>query len=251
MPFPAVSVVIPAINEARNIPHVLARLPASLHEVVLADGDSADGTVSAARRIRPDVRVVTQSRRGKGNALACGLAAASGDVIATVDADGSTDPAEIPRFLEALMAGADFAKGTRFAPGGRSCDADPLRNSVNRALTTLFNVVYGSRYTDLCYGFNVFWRRCVPVLGLDAAAPAGLGGTPPPGDGFEVEALIHARAARAGLRVAEVPSSEHPRLHGEDGLRARDGLRVLRTILAESRGPGRRLAVGLAPACHR
>ena len=173
---PSVSVVIPALNEARNIPHVFARIPADVYEVVLVDGFSVDDTVAIARELRPDVRVVAQTRQGKGNALACGFAAATGDIIAMVDADGSADPGEIPRFVAALLDGADFAKGTRFAEGGGSSDITRLRSFGNYALTTFFNACYGRNYSDLCYGFNVFWRRHLPVLGLDATSP-------PPSDG--------------------------------------------------------------------
>ena len=67
---PSVSVVIPTYNEARNLPHVLSRLPAGLHEVVVVDGHSVDGTVEVARALRPDARIVRQNRRGKGNAMA-------------------------------------------------------------------------------------------------------------------------------------------------------------------------------------
>src|SRR5215467_3888220 len=171
-PSPRVSVIIPALNEARNLPHVFARLPEDIHELILVDGHSLDDTVHVARELRPDVHVVMQTRKGKGNALACGFAAATGDIIAMIDADGSADPREIPRFVQALAAGADFAKGTRFAPGGGSHDITRLRSLGNRALSTLVNVCYGTRYTDLCYGYNVFWRRITPVLGLDATTPA-------------------------------------------------------------------------------
>jgi glycosyltransferase involved in cell wall biosynthesis len=118
MPWPRVSIVVPALNEARNLPHVFARMPSNVHEVILVDGHSVDDTVAVARQLRPDVRVVMQSRKGKGNALACGFAVATGDIIAMIDADGSTDPGEIPRFVRALLDGADFAKGTRFAQSG-------------------------------------------------------------------------------------------------------------------------------------
>jgi glycosyltransferase involved in cell wall biosynthesis len=240
-------VVIPALNEARNIPYVFARMPA-VHEVVLVDGLSVDGTVAVAREIRPDVRVVRQTRQGKGNALACGFVAATGDIIAMVDADGSADPGEIPRFVEALLDGADFAKGTRFTAGGGSSDITRLRSLGNCALTGFFNACYGRGYSDLCYGFNVFWRRCVPVLGLDATSPPRADGDGRLwGDGFEVETLIHVRAAKAGLVVAEVPSFEHPRIHGVSNLNAfRDGRRVLKTILAERR-PGLRPAGASRP----
>jgi glycosyltransferase involved in cell wall biosynthesis len=230
---PRVSVVVPALNEARNLPHVFARLPKDIHELILVDGHSLDDTVQVARELRPDVRVVMQTRTGKGNALACGFAAATGDIIAMIDADGSADPGEIPQFVRALIDGADFAKGTRFAGGGGSHDITRLRSLGNRALSNLVNLCYGTRYTDLCYGFNVFWRRIVADLGLDAtSSPADSG--PLWGDGFEVETLINVRVAAAGLVVAEVPSFEYPRIHGASNLNAfRDGLRVLRTILHE------------------
>jgi glycosyltransferase involved in cell wall biosynthesis len=244
---PTVSVVIPALNEERNIPHVLERIPEDIHQVVLVDGYSVDDTVAVARKLRPDVCVVSQTRKGKGNALACGFEAATGEVIATVDADGSADPAEIPRFVAALMDGADFAKGSRFLPGGGSADITRLRAHGNEVLTTFFNLCYRRKYSDLCYGYNVFWSRHLPVLGLDAASPLNEGGTPLWGDGFEIETLIHVRVARAGLRVAEVPSFEYKRIHGLSNLNAvRDGLRVVRTIFAE-RARNRRLLEESAP----
>lgn len=231
---PSVSIVIPALNEARNIPHVLGRIPEEVHQVILVDGSSSDDTVQVALGARPDVCVVSQTRKGKGNALACGFEAATGDVIAMVDADGSADPAEIPRFVKALVEGADFAKGTRFLKGGGSDDITRLRKLGNRFLTTFFNVAYNRRYSDLCYGYNVFWRKYVHVLGLDPSAPPQKDGTPLWGDGFEVETLIHIRVAKAGLRVTEVPSHEHSRIHGLSNLNAaRDGTRVVRIMLAE------------------
>jgi glycosyltransferase involved in cell wall biosynthesis len=238
-------VVIPALNEARNLPHVFARLPADIYEVVVVDGHSVDDTLAVARQLRPDVRIVLQTRKGKGNALACGFAAATGDIIAMVDADGSADPDEIPRFVQALLDGADFAKGTRFADGAGSSDITPLRNLGNRILSTTVNIIYGTRYSDLCYGFNAFWRRHVPVLGLAPELPSPPAGAKPlRGDGFEVETLINIRVAVAGLVVTEVPSFEHRRIHGVSNLNAfRDGRRVLHTILAERRR-ARRLAAG-------
>ena len=234
-PWPKVTVVIPALNEARNLPHVFAKLPPGLHEVIIVDGNSVDDTAATARRLRPDVRVITQNRSGKGNALACGFAAATGDIVAMVDADGSADPAEIPQFVRALLNGADFAKGTRFGHGGGSCDITRLRRLGNRMLSGLVNLLCRTQYSDLCYGYNVFWRRHVLVFGLDAETdvPAG-SGTRLWGDGFEVETLINIRIAQAGLKVEEVASFEHSRIYGVSNLNAvSDGWRVLRTILAE------------------
>jgi len=216
-----ITAVIPAMNEAENLPHVLARLPANIHELILVDGHSADDTVAVARRLRPDVRVLTQTHQGKGNALACGFAMATGDIIVMLDADGSTDPGEIPLFISALLDGADFAKGSRYIPGGASEDLTRVRRMGNRFLTGTVNVLFGVDHTDLCYGYMAFWRRCLPQLTLDCT-------------GFEVETLLVLRAVRAALNVVEVPSLERSRLSGAGNLRpVRDGLRIMRTILRE------------------
>jgi glycosyltransferase involved in cell wall biosynthesis len=218
---PTTTVVIPALNEAENLPHVLQRLPACVDEVVLVDGNSEDDTIAVARRERPGIRIVHQKGRGKGDALVRGFAVARGEIIVMLDGDGSTDPAEIPLFVEALLGGADVVKGTRFALGGASEDITRFRAGGNRLLRLAVNVLYGVRHTDLCYGYMAFWRRCLPVLDIDC-------------DGFEVETLITVRAALGGLAVREVPSVEHPRMHGRSNLRAwRDGRRVLGVLLRE------------------
>jgi hypothetical protein len=167
-----------------------------------------------------------------------------------IDADGSTDPREIPAFVAALRAGADFAKGSRFREHGGSADITPVRRAGNVGLNTLVNVLYGTRYTDLCYGYNAFWRHCLPLLDLDAgeAGEAAMRY----GDGFEIETIINVRVARAGLTVTEVPSYERLRLHGESNLHAvRDGLRVLGTIARERLRGGRRRAGRVRPAARR
>jgi glycosyltransferase involved in cell wall biosynthesis len=218
---PRVSVVIPTLNEERNLPFVFRRLPPSLHEVILVDGHSTDRTVEEARRLRPDVRVLLQRGRGKGDALREGFAACTGDIIVMLDADGSTDAAEIPRFVAALANGADFAKGSRFVQGGGSSDITAVRRVGNRVLNAVVNSLYGTRYSDLCYGYNAFWGRCLPYMRVDC-------------DGFEVETLINIRIAQAGLVIHEVPSHEYYRIYGASNLRAvRDGVRVLRTIALE------------------
>jgi glycosyltransferase involved in cell wall biosynthesis len=220
-PNPRVSVVVPTLNEAQNLPHVFAALPPDLFELVVVDGASVDGTVEVARALWPQVNVVLQDRRGKGNALKCGFAACTGDIIVMLDADGSADPREIERFTRALTDGADFAKGSRFTRGGGSADITPMRWLGNLALSRTVNVLFGTGYSDLCYGYNAFWRDCLGDIDVDC-------------DGFEVETLINIRIHRAGMRVTEVPSFEHRRLHGTSNLHVvRDGSRVMRTILRE------------------
>ena len=234
-----VSVVIPMLNEASNIAEVLPRLPSGIDQVVLVDGGSTDGTVEAARRLRPDMTIVQQTRRGKGNALACGFAAATGDIIVMMDADGSTRPEEISSFVETLVqSGADFVKGSRFIPGGGSDDITSFRRAGNKALNWLVNLLCRTRYTDLCYGYNAFWRRCLPAFDLNHGRNETIPGCAEMqwGDGFEIETLINIRVATASLRTVEVPSFESCRLHGRSNLNAfSDGLRVFRTIFVEWR----------------
>jgi glycosyltransferase involved in cell wall biosynthesis len=231
---PTVSVIIPAMNEARNLPWLAARMPANVTEIVLVDGRSSDNTVEVARALWPNVRVMTQNRRGKGNALACGFHAARGEITVMIDADGSMDPGEIPYFVAALTDGADYAKGSRFNAGGGSADITRIRAIGNLMLNKLTNTLHGTTYTDLCYGYNAFWTRILPVLDLDAGQPADDPNERKWGDGFEVETLINVRVHSAALAITEVASFETPRLHGVSNLNAvSDGLRVLRTIAVE------------------
>lgn len=218
-----VSVVVPAMNEAENIGVVLKRLPEGLHEVILVDGNSKDETIEAARHAYPSIRVLTQSGRGKGDAFRTAFAAVTGNLVVMLDADGSADPAEIPRFIEALEAGADFAKGSRYLEGGGSADITVLRKLGNSVLSGTANILHGTHFTDLCYGYNAFWARCLPFISLDVP-------------GFEVETLINLRVAGAGMKITEVPSYEEDRISGQSNLRTfRDGFRVLGTIIGEAR----------------
>jgi glycosyltransferase involved in cell wall biosynthesis len=218
---PSISVVIPAKNEARNLEHVFATIPDWIDEIVLVDGHSTDDTVAVAEKLNPAVRIVRQEGRGKGDALKAGFEAAKGEIIIMMDADGSTDGLEIPRFIAALTTGADFAKGSRFASGGGSDDITFSRHWGNWILSTLVNFFFGTRYTDLCYGYNGFWAKHLSKLDLNC-------------DGFEVETVMNVRAAKAGLLIQEIPSHEHSRLHGESNLHVvRDGIRIANFILRE------------------
>jgi glycosyltransferase involved in cell wall biosynthesis len=214
-----VSVVIPAKNEAANIAWVLQHIPLMVHEIVLVDGHSTDNTVEVATHLRPDIVVVHEERRGKGAALQAGFAAATGDLVVMLDADGSMHPGEIIRYIAMLVSGFDFVKGSRFMAGGGSSDITRLRRMGNRGLLGLANFIYRTRYTDLCYGYCAFRRTALNALALSA-------------DGFEIETQLVLHANMAGLRIGEVPSFEAPRRFGQSNLRTfRDGQRVLWTLL--------------------
>lgn len=215
------SVIVPTLNEALNLPHVLPRIPRWVFETIIVDGASNDATRDVARELLPACTIVTEPRRGKGRALRTGFERARGDIIVMLDADGSTAPEEMGVFVRLLVAGADFVKGSRFLQGAGTSDMDRLRRAGNGVLTLLTRLLFGGRYSDLCYGYAAFWRRLLPVLALDA-------------DGFEIETQMNIHALRANLLIVEVPSFEETRIAGASHLSTfRDGARVLRTILSE------------------
>lgn len=221
---PTVSLVIPTLNEEKNLPYVMGRIPSWVTEVVIVDGRSTDNTVEVARSLNPDVVVVNETTPGKGSALIAGFSAATGDIIAAIDADGSMDPRELHGYVGALMAGADLAKGSRFMQGGGTVDMEPHRRLGNFGLKSIVKVCFGGRYSDLCYGYFAFWREALNVIDPDVP-------------GFEIETLINVRALKGNLRIAEVPSFEAKRIHGVSNLHAvRDGLRILRSISKERFG---------------
>lgn len=210
-----ISVVVPAMNEERNIAWVLERIPSYVDEVLLVDGHSTDDTVRVAREVRPDIRVVPQRGCGKGAAMRTGFEDAVGDYVVVLDADGSMDPKEIDYYVSVLESGYDLVKGSRELPGGGSLDLTPLRRWGNRVLVTTVNVAWGSEFTDLCYGYLGFRRDRLDDLALS-------------GRGFEIETEITLNAIHAGLRIAEVPTVELSRHYGTSNLNAwRDGRRIL------------------------
>jgi Glycosyl transferase family 2 len=247
---PTVTVVIPALNEEHNLPLILENLP-PVDEVVVVDGRSRDDTVAVAREVRPDVVVVRQTRSGKGNALVCGFAASTGDIVVTLNADGSADPQEIPRFVDALLSGAEAAHGSRLRPGGDHRDAGAAERFGHALLCRVVNVFFGTRFTDLSCAYNAYWRELLPALELPAPDARGpKRGRPAWGEGPEIDTLTTLRLATQGLRVVEVATVGYPRIHGDDRPRRvlPAALRALRTAWSEY---VRRWRIGRRPAPQR
>jgi len=176
---PSITLLLCTLNEEKNLPYVLPRIPKYIDEVLIVDGHSKDNTVSIARKLYPKVCVLYQPGRGKGDALRYGIEKAKGDIIVMLDADGSMDINEIPRFVEPLLNGYDFVKGSRFLSGGGTADMTRHRVFGNWVFTTLTNIFHGCKYTDLCYGYNAFWKQ------------AFTNSVKFKGNGFEVETEIN------------------------------------------------------------
>jgi len=220
---PLVSVIIPTLNESANLSLVLPYLPMQwIDEVILVDGHSTDNTIEKAKRIIPSIRVIMEKKRGKGAAMAAGYKAARGDILIVLDADGSNDPREIPRFIKALLEGADFVKGSRFAHGAGTTDMPRFRQLGNMGFVLISNLLFDVRFTDLCYGYHAFWRYCLDSIDFDCF------------DGFEIDTALYLQAAWKSLRIIEVPSFEGYRFFGIGKLQTfPDGFRVLKTIFEQ------------------
>jgi glycosyltransferase involved in cell wall biosynthesis len=156
---------------------------------------------------------------GKGSALIRGFKAAKGSIIISMDADLSHRPEELKLLISGIESGYDICVGSRFVSGGGSADMPPFRVFGNKVFVAMVNFLYGSRYSDMCYGYRSFTRDALKRIRLKEK-------------GFGIETEININARKAGLRVLEVPSFEKKREDGEGKLRSfNDGLVILSTIL--------------------
>lgn len=213
-----VSLVVPTMNEEKNVPHVFSSIPNIVDEVVVVDS-SSDNTVDAIMKIRPDARIFVEKPMGKGNALKKGLEYATGDIIIAIDADGSMDLKEIPLFVKPLMNGFDVVKGSRVLGG--SDDLTLFRSFGNFCLTALVNILYDSDYSDLTYGYQGFKKTSLDMLKCVS-------------EGFDIEVEQLIKAKKLNLKVCEVPCIERKRMYGNSNLKAfGDGKKILMRILRE------------------
>ncbi len=198
---PTITVLICTLNEEENLPYVLPKIPEWVDEILLVDGHSTDNTIEVAKKTCPEIKVLYQPGKGKGDALKYGIEHASGDIIVTLDADGQTDPEDIRRFIEPLLNGYDFAKGARLAHG-RPPDMPWHRWFGNKVLATTCNILHGTRYTDVCSGYNAFWKKAINKINLSS-------------NGFEMEQEMNVKVKKAGLKVIEVPCQDKGRVGGD------------------------------------
>jgi len=195
-----VTALICTLNEAENLPYVLPKIPLWVDEVLIVDGHSTDDTVKVVKELCPRAIIILQTGKGKGIALREGVNHASGDIIVTLDADGSTDPSEIQKSINPLINGYDFAKGSRFL--GTHPKMPPYRQFGNWVLATTTNILYGTKYTDVCSGYNAFWKKSFERIHLS-------------NDGFEMEQEMLVKVKKLGLKVVEVDQPDAGRLYSK------------------------------------
>ncbi len=216
-----ISIIVPTLNEAQNIMHVFPKIPQFVDEIIVIDGNSSDGTIEKIRKSKPDAKVIIEEPKGKGKALKTGFDNATGDIVVMLDADGSHDPSEMKNFIDPLLDGYDVTIGSRMLPEGGSADLTPFRRFGNTIFVSLVNKLYGSSYTDLCYGYRAFKKKALKELNCRT-------------EGFDIETEQSIRIQKAGLKVKEIPSYEAARLNGESNLNSfKDGMKILKIIIKE------------------
>lgn len=225
----SVSVVIPCFNEEEGIAHVLRGMPDYVDETIVVDNNSTDGTAEAARAL--GARVIFERRKGYGSAYQAGLPAATGDIIATVDGDGTYPSEAIAPLIDELLAGGlDFISASRFPlqnPG-----AMRARNQLgNQVLTWTARVLFRYWFADSQSGMWVFRRHCLRWI-----APRDLGMA------FSEEIKLEALRAPQ-VRFGERPIAYHERIGETKLFTWRDGFRNLAFLFRYRAGTGRRSQV--------
>ncbi len=203
--YPKVSVVIPVYNnESRGLEFVLESIPPTVTEVILVVGGCLTEEIAlAGEQLFPSVRIIKQTGKRKDLALKEGFARCTGDIITLLAADGTTNPKEIPRFIEALQAGYAFAKGSRFIKGGRSNNKTIIGRLESYGLSKLMRILFRTKISDLCYGYTAFWKYYLNDLEINGDDLAG--------DSYgNFEASLSLRLLDNDLMIKEVPSVERP-----------------------------------------
>jgi glycosyltransferase involved in cell wall biosynthesis len=205
---PPVTVLICALNEEPNLPYVLPKIPGWVDEIILVDGHSADKTVEVARQLRPEIKILNQPGKGKGDALKFGVQQAVGEIIVTLDADGETPPEEMNNFICPLLQGNEFAKGSRLFKK-RPAKMPSYRWFGNKVLAITCNLLFRTHFTDICSGYNAFWKSKFLQLDLTYAINEV---------GCSMEQQMIVRARKAGMKVKEVPHTSNGRISGKSVL---------------------------------
>ena len=203
--YPKVSIIVCTLNEALNLPYVLPKIPDWVDEILLVDAHSVDATVEIAKQLCPRIRVLYQTGKGKGDALKLGINEAKGEIVVTIDADGETPPEYIESFVKPLLEGNDFAKGSRLFRK-RPSKMPGYRWFGNKVLAYTCNILYGTRFSDICCGYNSFWKKDFLKLDLSYAKNE---------IGCSMEQRMIVRAKKAGMKIKEVPICSDGRIAGK------------------------------------
>ena len=207
---PRITVCIPSRNEEENLPHVVEAVRPFAHDLLVVDGHSTDGTAAVAREL--GARVVRDGGRGKGDGIRTGIREAHGDIIVFIDADGSHDPRDIPPMVNIIAAGeADLVIGSRGKGGSDELhgDVEKLVRMIGSDLILIcINLRFEAQLTDSQNGFRAIRATVARDLGLQE-------------DLTTIEQEMTIKTLKKGYKVAEIPSHEFARRHGDSAISLR------------------------------
>jgi len=221
----SVSIVIPVFNEELTIGDIVARTRSTLeqfklsYEVLVIDDGSVDRSAEISQA--SEAHVLREAHQGKGHALRLGFERAKGDVIVTLDSDGSHQPEEIPLILRCMMENkVDFVIGSRFLNTDVNNAKIPNVNRIgNRMFSDLIQLFTGVKISDSQSGFRAIRSSVIKKMRLNSR-------------GYEVESEMLVKALKMGVRVAEIPVSFEQRTVGKSKLDPlKDGTKILYSII--------------------
>lgn len=219
----SVSIVIPAYNEEKTIGYVIEKTTKVMdslglpYEIIVVDDGSIDRTRENASNYK--VKVLFNERNmGKGYALRRGFRSARGNIIITMDADGSHDPKEIPLLIKPALEGADMVAGSRFL-GGQKGYTSKLHILGNKIINMIIMVMTRKMITDSQTGLRAIRREALKKISLDS-------------NGFEIETEITVKMLKNGFRLQEIPIDCKKREQGRSRIRTlHDSIKIFKTIV--------------------
>lgn len=208
-----VTLLVPTLNEIDGMKTVMPKInPAWCDQILIVDGQSTDGTAEYARQQGYDV--VIQKQKGMRHAYMEAWPHVKGDVVLTFSPDGNSIPELIPKCLEKMREGYDMVIVSRYAPGAKSYDDDPITAFGNWLFTTMINLIHGGHYTDAMVIYRAYKKSLIEELDLDKDSSYDLEEKL-----FKTniswEPLLSIRCAKRKLKYADIPGDEPAREGGE------------------------------------